>query len=402
MPYGADLATFLGSSYRFSLDGDAVGEVGGLTGTNSGGIFTRSGICLDVTNCWSSNGTADRIVIPTTGSIDDASGAFGFTMWVSLDDFQLPFCRLFGLGNTTVNRSIILGPGNSIIFEADNGTFGAQRYSDRSLQPGRQYALTWIWDTNGLRGYLDGVEQTIGSDFSQSSVTLSAATPIEVGDPAGTVSMGGIAVVLVSANICDYNELQFFNPTGLTDQEIFDEIFAKGAIAGATVTSQAQLDALADTLRPNEPVNIRVDVAGSINLTADNITHDALASCHVHYTGSGICNWTNANGSNASIGSAPSGTLNFINPATFTIAGLINGCEVRIYEDDGANQHDFGTELDGTETLSGTTFQYAHSGVTNTIVVQMIADGYEEIVRRFTLDSSNQTLTLVPIPETNT
>ena len=292
MAYGDELATFLSSDYRFSLDGDAVGEVGGLTGANTGGIFTRSGICEGAANCYSTNGTADRIEIPTTGTIDAAASAFGFCMWVQMTEAQLPFCRVFGIGNTTSSRSICLGPGNSVIFEADNGSFVAQRYSDRSLQANRAYHLTWIWDASGLRAYLDGVPQSLGADFSQSSVTLNAATPIEIGDPAGTVALGGTTVVLVSGVTMDMNELQFFDPTGVTDAQIFDVCFANGAIAGATVTSQAQLDALASTVRPDEPLNIRVDVAGSIDLTADNITHNALAGCHVQYTGTGVCNWT--------------------------------------------------------------------------------------------------------------
>ena len=404
MAYGDELATFLNADYRFSLDGDAVGEVGGLTGTNTGGIFSRSGICEGVTNCYSTDGISDRIVIPTTGTIDAAEDLFGFCGWFQATEAQLPFCRVFGIGNSTNNRSIVLGPGNSVIFECDNGTFVAQRYSDRSLAVNRPYHLTWLWDASGLRAFLDGVEQTLGSDFAQSSVTLNAATPIEIGDPAGTVSLGGTSVILVAPVIGDYNEWQFFSNTDvtdLTDQEIFDELFANGAIAGVTITNQAGLDAIADTIRPNEPLNIRVDVAGSIDLTADNITHNALASCHVHYTGTGTLNWTNSNGSNASIGSAPNGTLNFINPATLTIEGLINGSQVRIYDDDGSDPNELGTELDGIGTLVGTTFTYDHPGSVNDIIVQMIADGFVEVIRNFTLDATNQTLTISPEVEEN-
>ncbi|MEM7706602.1 MAG: hypothetical protein AAF358_13670 [Pseudomonadota bacterium] len=399
MPYGSDLATFLGSDYRFPLDGNANETEQGLNGANSGGIFTRPGICLDVTNCYSTNGTADRIVIPATGTIDAAAGEFGFCGWVQLTDAQLPFCRVFGLGNATNNRSVVLGPGNSVIWECDNSSFVAQRYADRNLAANRPYHFFWRWTASGLQAYLDGVEQTLGSDFAQASVTLNAATPIEVGDPAGTVALGGGTVVLVAPVTCDYNELQFVSGaivTNLTDQQIFDEMVVKGALAGVTITDQAGLDALADSVRPDEPLNIRVDVAGSISLSADNVTHSPLATCHVHYTGTGTLTWTNTNGSNASIGSAPDGNIVFVNPATLTIEGLISGAEVRIYEDDGVNSQDFGTELAGTETLAGTTFNYPHSGAANTIVVQMIASGYEEFLRRVELGASDQTLTVTP------
>ncbi len=399
--YGVDLATFLSSDHRFSLDGDAVAEIGGLSGANSGGIFTRAGICRDVTNCYSTNGTTDRIVIPTTGNIDASSGSFAFCCWVQLTEAQLPFCRLFGIGNSTNSRSIVTGPGNSLTFEADNGTFEAQRYADRNLQANRPYHLLWLWDSSGLRAFLDGVEQTNGNDFSQSSVTLNAATPIEIGDPAGTVSLGGTALVLVAPVIMDMNELQFFDPSGLTDQQIFDEAFANGAIPGVTITDQAGLDAIASTVRGDQPLNILVDVAGNIDLTADNVTHDALASCHVQYTGTGVCNWTNTNGSNASIGSAPDGTLNFINPAILTVEGLVVGGEFRIYEDDGVDSNDFGTELDGIETLLATSFDFSHNGTINTIVIQMIASGFEEVRQRVVLGSGDTTVTVTPVPEEN-
>lgn len=401
MPYGADLATFLSSDYRFSLDGTLVGEVGGLTITNTGGVTTGSAICLDVSNSYVTNGTSDRGTIPTTGTIDAASGSFAFCYWIRLTKAQLPFCRSFGLGNNTQSRSVVIGAGNAVIWEADNGTFEAQRYSDRNLQANRNYHITWIWDSNGLRAFLDGVEQTNGNDFSQSSVTLNAATPIEIGDPAGSVSLGGFTIVLVAPVNQQMNELHFFDPSGVTDQEIFDELFAKGAIAEYTVTNQTQLDAIANTICGDYPVSIRVDVSGSISLDADNITFNDLASCHVHYTGTGTLTWTNSNGSTASIGSAPDGSIVFNNPATLTIEGLINGCEIRIYDDETLGDGSHNTELDGTETLSGTTFNFSHSGATNDIVIQMIAAGYVEIKQNFTLGSSDQTLTLFPQVETN-
>lgn len=401
MAYGDDLATLLGSTNRYSFDGNVNDQIGSQNGTNSGGLLTGAPLCLGVTNSVTLNGTTDRITIPTTGSIDDSATSKGFCGWVELSAPQLPFCRMFGEGNSAQNASICIGSGNSVIFEADGGSFVAQVYGELNLAANRKYHVMWLWDSTGLRGYIDGSKQSLGQDFAQTSATIPARTPIEFGDPVGTVSLGGTAVVLVSPVSISYNEWQFFDPSGLTDLEIFDESFVNGSIAGVTITNQAGLDAIADTARTNEALNIRVDVAGSIDLIADNVTHSSLASAHVHYTGTGTLNWTNTNGSNASIGSAHQGTINFINPATLTINGLIDGCEIRIYDDDGVGVSDFGTELGGVESNAGATFDFDHDGVSNEIIVQMLANGYKEILRQFTLGAGDQGLTLLPEVEDN-
>ena len=136
----------------------------------------------------------------------------------------------------------------------------------------------------------------------------------------------------------------------LTDAEVREELFEKGAIPDITVTNQTQLDAIASSVRPNVPLAIRVDVAGSISLTADNITFDPLCSIHVQYTGSGTLTWINNNGSDASIGSTTGGgIINFVNPATLTLSPLVANSEVRIYEAGTTN------EVAGIEN-SGTSF----------------------------------------------
>ena len=188
----------------------------------------------------------------------------------------------------------------------------------------------------------------------------------------------------------------------LTDTEIREVMFEKGAPPDVTITNQAGLDALADTVRGNAPLCIRVDAGGPLSLTADNVTFDPLASIHVQWMGTGTLNWTNSNGSNASIGSTPNGgTLNFINPATLTVNGLIDGAEVRIYDNEVANIGNNDTELAGVESNSGTTFAFAHSGAVNTVVLQMMATGYEEIRQEIVLGASDQTVTVFPVVETN-
>ena len=53
------------------------------------------------------------------------------------------------------------------------------------------------------------------------------------------------------------------------------------------------------------------------------------------------------------------------------------------------------------ESLTGTSYQYNHAGLTNDIVIQMIADGYEEVKLNHTLSSVDQTVTVFPQVEDN-
>jgi hypothetical protein len=99
-----------------------------------------------------------------------------------------------------------------------------------------------------------------------------------------------------------------------------------------TVTSQAELDDLANCSFTNNGIAITVDVAGSIALTADNITFSDN-TVDVHYTGTGTLTWTNANGSNASIETSPTGTVVFVDPGTgIEFTGLVAGSQVVVCE----------------------------------------------------------------------
>ena len=72
-----------------------------------------------------------------------------------------------------------------------------------------------------------------------------------------------------------------------------------------------------------------------------------------------------------------------------------------IYDNEVANIGNNDTELAGVESNSGTTFAFAHSGAVNTVVLQMMATGYEEIRQEIVLGASDQTVTVFPVVETN-
>lgn len=403
----SEAVALLNPDHRWSFDGVYTDSISTANGVNTGTIVTDFAICEGVSNCMTTNGVGDRVTLPQTATIDDETDRKTMCGWFEVTDIQQPPCRVWGEGNSTTSISIIIGFGNALTFEVDSDNFTLQIYSDIQLEINRPYHLAVTFESNSFgnefRAYLDGVKQLDSADVIPNS-NLPARTAGEFGDPAGTVSIGGTAILLVAPVNGKYNEWYSFSgaPAVISDSIVRQDLFERGAIPTVVVTNQTELDALANSTLTNAPLCIRVDVADSISLTADNVTFDPLASIHVQYTGTGTLDWTNTNGSDASIGSTPEGgTINFINPATLTINGLIVGAEFRIYDDEVADVNNFDTELDGTESLLSTSFNFAHSGAANTIVIQHMADGYVEVIQRFDLDSSNQTLTLFPVAEIN-
>lgn len=411
MAYADDIDA-LSPDHAYSLDGDLLDRISTAHGTASGATLVGAAVCEDVTNALLTDATAERVSFPSVTTINNAAHtrkAVGG--WFSATAIQNPPKFIYYEGDDSLGVKIVLGWGNNLMFEIDNaGTDVFQIFGDTVLEAGREYHLFIAFEGNGFgntfRAYLDGVDQVQAnpSDRQPDFASLTARGVANFGDPSGATAVGGSTIALLSPINGNWNEwAHWTNKTLPTPTEIREELFEKGALPDVTITNQAGLDALADTVRPNAPLCIRVTGSGTIDLTADNVTFDPLASIHVQYTGTGTVNWTNTNGSNASIGSTTlGGTLNFINPATLTIEGLINGAEVRIYDDEIPSDNFFNTELDGIESLSGTSFTYDHNGTTNDILIQMIADGYEEVLISHTLSASDQLLTVVPVVEENT
>lgn len=79
--------------------------------------------------------------------------------------------------------------------------------------------------------------------------------------------------------------------------------------------------------------------------------------------------------------------------------------EWRLYVDDPADGILGTEELAGAEGISpptdgSETYQYAYGGAVD-VVLQIIADGFEEYIYRTTLEDANQTLSVVLLPDTN-
>jgi hypothetical protein len=388
MAYRDDIIT-LNPDHFWRLDGDLLDGVGTLNGTGTSISLSATACCEDATNAAQSNSTGSRIDIGTASAaltgVLDRKVVCG---WLRLSAVQEPPKSIYREGTTGEQFCFVVWAGNNLMLDVLANDNTLQAFSNGVLVPGRNYHILGRIEGTGFGNvielWVDGVKQSStepsNGQFGQTS--LASRPSAEFADPAGSTEVGNASVLLNAPTNGNYNFWCSFSGANaqLTDTEIREELFEKGAIPGTTISTgtegamQTSLDSLASSVRGNEPLNIRVEAVtgdGTLNLTADNIIHDPLASIHVQYMGTGTLNWTNTNGSNASIGSTPNGgTINFINPAVLTISPLIADSEVRIY-DAGTT-----TEIAGIES-SGTSF--ASSISVNTVDVVIHKETYEYI-----------------------
>ncbi len=373
MAYRDDIAA-LGAQHLYIFDGNSNDDIGTSNGTNSGVIFTDAAIAEDATNCMTTNGRADRVTLPDDANLSGTQTRKAMAGWFETTAIQAPPCRILGDGGLTQAFSFVLGYGNNVMFEVYGPTFVNQIFGDRTLKPNRTYHLCAIFEGNGfaneVRFYIDGVEQLAAepADRQPDVATIDDRNPTEFGDPITDVAVGGDQVILVAPVNGRYQHWASFDSAAaeLTDTEVREELFEKGALPDDTIASgtesamQTSLGALASTVRSDAPLCIRVETVtgdGDLTLTADNITFDPLASIHVQYMGTGTLTWRNTNGANASIGSTPNGgTIIFANEVTVQITVLdasdlspISGARVFLEADTG------GPLASGTDILNATT-----------------------------------------------
>ena len=238
-----------------------------------------------------------------------------------------------------------------------NGTTVNQVFSDNIFKINRTYHITAVFSgsafNNEVALYIDGVKQSISvpSNGEPNYQNLPLRTAANWGLPTGTSQVGDGNVQLNACVSCRHNFWATFSGFDLTPTQIREELFEKGAKDGVTISNQSELDAIANSVRPDEPLNIRVaDNGGDLTLSADNITHHPLTSIHIQWMGAGVLTYINTNSSNASITSTPNGgTINIVNPALLTISPLVINTEVRVYE--AGTQNEIGNVED-----SGTSF----------------------------------------------
>lgn len=340
MAYRDDI-TNLGADHLYVLETNPNDSIGSANGTNVGVVYTGTTICEDTSNSMVTNGTTDSVDLPSTGTINNnAHQRKAVAGWFMTDSIQAPPFFISGDGGSTSSFKIVAAFGNNCMCEASlDGSFNVQVYGI-PLQPNRAYHLCGVFEGNSfdntLKFYIDGVEQTL-SDPVDAAIDASALGALRsvhtFGSPVtNPPDIGGDPVTVVAPTNGHYSMWAFWADsadTQLTQTEIREELFEKGALPHATISAgtqtamQTALDALASTVRPDVPLCIRVETVtgdGDLTLDADDITFNELASIHVQYMGTGTLTWRNLNGSDASIGSTPNGgTITFAQAQTLTV-----------------------------------------------------------------------------------
>lgn len=336
MAYSQDI-TALGADHHWKFDGDSVDAIGAVTRTDTGMDYTASPIAEDATYSARMDARGDRVSLTNTTTISNSAQARKAVCgWFMLDAKELPHCRIYGEGDNTTTFQFLVFAGNSVLFEVrDGATWQVQIYSDVVLAPNRAYHLCGILEGsaygNEVRFYIDGVEQLSASppDREPDDASLAIRNPAEFGDPAGTVGVDGTALVMQSPGDNRTTEqiinayYQHWAAWGdeadavLTETEVREELFEKGALADVTISTdteanmQTALDAYSSTTRSDAPLCIEVEAVfggGDFTLDVDDITFDDLASCHIRYNGTAdTLTLRNTNGSNCSIVASPFG-----------------------------------------------------------------------------------------------
>lgn len=377
MAYRDDVIA-LGVDHLWRFDGNVNDSVGAANGTNSGFFLTADPICEDAINSARCSNVSDTVGLTLVAPLNQAAVSRYTGGWVRISSLQLPPKSLYSEGSGGPQQfRFVLWAGNKLLLDIVNNNDIYQSFSDTELQPERTYHIVGFVNGTGDFGlYVDGVLQSITEPQDRQFLESVYTPPIgnfDFGNPSSGAAVGGESVQINGPETCNYN-FWFHSDTPLTQAQIREELFEKGALPQVTITDQTGLDALANSVLPDCPLCIRVDVVGSISLVADNVTFDPLASIHVQYTGTGTLTWTNINGAAASIGSTPNGgTINFVNPATLTVADLQPNTEVRLYE--------AGTEIEiaGVEN-SGTSFSSTIQ--TNSVDVVIVSVEYK--IKRIT------------------
>jgi len=182
--------------------------------------------------------------------------------------------------------------------------------------------------------------------------------------------------------------------------------------------------ALGWTIIFNSNLSTSINISGNckllseINLTNINITgnlnintglNSALAFNNVIVSGLVYNDDTihtltiNNTGTSLSTAGDPGTAVGLTNISTvfaFTITGLIAGSIVTVFDNEILDVGNNNTIL-GTTLNSGTTYTYLHNAVTNTVRVQVIKIGYEEIIQTFVLTNTNQSLPITQKLNTN-
>ena len=366
MAYSNDILA-LSPSHYFKFDGNATDSIASLGSTDKSMVWTNNAIALDSTNCMSTNNVTDLLTLNYSGNINGELNRVLIAGWFMVTKINQPPVRIYGDGGQTASVSIHCGFGNQVLFEVDGNDFTLQIFGDNPLVPNRIYHLAIRFESssygNIFKGYIDGVNQTDTTDNIPGSPLTSSRSSGAFGGKNTGLALGGVPLKIVSPTNGYYNHWAFWkgvNATNVSDTEIRQELFEKGALASITLSSGTQStmqsnvnSSINNSTYENKPLSIDIEAVtgdGDLTLTFTDVVFDKLTSLHVRYLGNGTLTIINSGTSNTSI---VTDNITVVNPSILTITGLQNPTEVRVFEAGTTN------EVTGQEDVTSGTFTNA-------------------------------------------
>jgi hypothetical protein len=353
----ASSTNLLGADHYWTFNNSITDAVGTQNLTATGTTYAATQLCDFLTNSGLTDARTDHWDAPTgVATIGDQGTIHCVAGWFQVSSIQGPPCIIFSEYDTTEQFQILLGYGNTLLFGCSTATTSLQLYSDVIIDLARPYHVMAKFDvgTGKFEAFLDGLPVTTSlnsSDFSDIG-TLPARSQIEFGSDRAGTGIGGQALTLASSTNMNFSSWAMWSGNYLPNEsETRIDMFGRGTLANATITTQAGLSTLNNSTVGSAntiPAGIIIEGNGTIDLTATNIIFDDKLSVDIVYTGTGTVNFTNSGTSNAvTFISTSGGTVNIINNFNVTFTGAENNTEIRIFSAGTI------TELDGIENTSG-------------------------------------------------
>jgi len=242
---------------------------------------------------------------------------------------------------------------------------------------------------NFITSVADNYKIDFTDDANVDSIILDGTIIQKAGDVFGSSVVEGDGTVFDQCGMLELDDSAFVNFT-----------VKKGTEAAALLFPSTNNMSKAAFVSAGTGHAILVEDTGSI--TFDNFTFSGYASTNGS-TGN-ECVYNDSGGEvtiNVSGGDIPTyrngiGASTIINAAVnVTIAANVSlaGAEIRIYDLD-TTPPEYGTELEGTESHGTATYIYSGTG-SNTILIQVMKDGYVEYTQEYTIPTNNSNLDIL-------
>lgn len=290
----------------------------GVVGTQ---VFVTTPLYEGATHSWEMNSVTDRREITDSANMNITISSQERTLMASvqLQGIQKSMSALWKEGGGVQNLAFLVGQGNVLMWQLADvaGTRdNVQAYSDFRLEAGRTYHITGRYshlDTiKEANLYVDGIKQSV-TDGNPMTLGIfdSHSGDVVWGDPDNNLEMGTVDIAFAGqehaymAGFITWSDNSAgTNAGGLTDAEI-KQLAWRSFIPDVTIDSdteanmQADVDLLADTVRSNAQLCIRVEGlsgGGDLELDFDNITFNPLATVQIQYVGADTLTVVKQNG----------------------------------------------------------------------------------------------------------